>query len=191
MIKAAIFDFYEVISTPSYMTFVQEHVPEAGRPELVAAMAKANKNLLAEADYLAVLQKYSNQDSDAIRTQALGNSVIDQDVIQIARELKANYKVGLLTNAIGSLLDDIFAQNPGIQDIFDERIVSSEVGLVKPEPEIYKLALEKLGVQPEEALFIDDGQANVDGAIAVGMQALLFTGADQLRTDLQELGLLA
>ena len=62
--------------------------------------------------------------------------------------------------------------------------------LLKPDPAIYYLALDRFRLRPEEALFIDDRQINVDGAEAVGMQAHLFTDADDLRARLEAEGLL-
>jgi FMN phosphatase YigB (HAD superfamily) len=56
--------------------------------------------------------------------------------------------------------------------------------MAKPDPAIYRYTLEKLGVRPEETLFIDDRQENVEAATALGMKALLFTTVNQLRADL-------
>lgn len=69
-------------------------------------------------------------------------------------------------------------------------IISSEEHLIKPDPHIYHRLLEKFHLQPSECLFIDDKQANVDAAKACGIHALQFTGADQLRKDLAQLGVL-
>jgi 2-haloacid dehalogenase len=73
---------------------------------------------------------------------------------------------------------------------FRDILVSGEVRLVKPDPAIYRLALERFGVTPESALFIDDRQENVAGAEAVGMQGHLFRDAEGLRAVLEALGLL-
>lgn len=69
-------------------------------------------------------------------------------------------------------------------------VVSSYVGIAKPDPRIYHHLMEKYGLVPGECLFIDDVQANVDGALAVGMQALLFDGTpdcvrQRISSDLQ------
>ena len=64
-------------------------------------------------------------------------------------------------------------------------IVSGEVKLLKPDPAIYYLALDRFGLKPAEALFVDDRLINVEGALAVGMRAHLFTGAADLRSRLE------
>ena len=73
---------------------------------------------------------------------------------------------------------------------FRDIVVSGEEKLLKPDPAIYYLALDRFGLKPAEALFVDDRLINVEGANAVGMHAHLFTGADDLRTRLEAEGLL-
>ncbi len=67
---------------------------------------------------------------------------------------------------------------------FDVLVWSYQLRMAKPDPAIYRYALEKLGTHPEETLFIDDRQENIETAKALGMKALLFTTVDQLRADL-------
>lgn len=74
-------------------------------------------------------------------------------------------------------------------DELDGMVLSGEVGLTKPDPEIYQLVLERAGVPAERAVFIDDSELNVQGARAVGMAARLFTDAERARRDLRALGL--
>jgi 2-haloacid dehalogenase len=73
---------------------------------------------------------------------------------------------------------------------FRDIVVSGREKLLKPDPAIYYLALDRFGLKPAEALFIDDREINVEGARAVGMQAHLFTTAEDLRLRLQAEGLL-
>ena len=73
---------------------------------------------------------------------------------------------------------------------FRDILVSGEVKLLKPDPAIYWLALDRFRLRPAEALLVDDRAVNVEGALAIGMQAHLFTGADDLRARLEAEGLL-
>ncbi len=73
-------------------------------------------------------------------------------------------------------------------DRFRDIVVSGAEKLVKPEPAIYRLALARFGLAPEDAVFIDDNAANVAGAEAVGMTAILFTDAEALAVRLRALG---
>jgi len=73
---------------------------------------------------------------------------------------------------------------------FRDIVVSGEEKLLKPDPAIYHLALDRFGLRPQDALFIDDRRINVEGAAAVGLHAHLFTTADDLRVRLGREGLL-
>lgn len=73
---------------------------------------------------------------------------------------------------------------------FDGVVVSSEVRAIKPDPAIYRHLLDRYGLEAGTCLFIDDVEKNVAGARAVGMHAVHFTGAAQLRRDLEAVGLL-
>ena len=81
-------------------------------------------------------------------------------------------KTGLLTNNAREFEAAWKAMLP-LDDLFDDVVDSSEVGMRKPDPAIYRLALERLGVAPGEAVFLDDAPGNVAAAEAVGMQAVL------------------
>ena len=71
----------------------------------------------------------------------------------------------------------------------DDRLISSEEHLVKPDVAIYNRLCEKFGLVKEECLFTDDKQINIDGARTAGMPAVLFTDARQFEEDLKEFGI--
>ena len=72
----------------------------------------------------------------------------------------------------------------------DDRVISSEEKLVKPDVAIYNRLCEKFGLRADECLFTDDRQANIDAALSAGMQAVLFTTTEQFEADLKRLGVL-
>ena len=71
---------------------------------------------------------------------------------------------------------------------FDDIVISGQVGVAKPGPEIYLLLCERNGIEPSQAVFLDDSPVNVDGALAVGMQAMRFTDTRRARAALADLG---
>ena len=95
-----------------------------------------------------------------------------------------------ITNFSADFWPPFFAKEQAFFRRFRDIVVSGEEKLLKPDPEIYFRSLHRFGLQPHEALFIDDRQINVDGAGAVGMHAHLFTTADDLRARLRTEGLL-
>jgi 2-haloacid dehalogenase len=96
-----------------------------------------------------------------------------------------------ITNFSAEFFEPFRAQEAAMFDRFRDIVVSGAEGMVKPHAPIYRLALERFGLRPDEALFVDDRQDNVDGAAAVGMHAVTFTDAAALRRDLVHFGLLA
>ncbi len=75
-------------------------------------------------------------------------------------------------------------------DLFEDIVISGAVQLVKPDPRIYRLALDRFALRAEEAVFIDDMPGNVAAAESVGLTAIRFTGAADLAVRLRSLGLL-
>ena len=74
---------------------------------------------------------------------------------------------------------------PG-HELFEDVLISAEVGLVKPQPEIFRLACERFGISAEESVFIDDTPANAEAAYYVGMRAVVFHGdTAELRRELE------
>ena len=109
---------------------------------------------------------------------------------EVIRELQAaGVRCFGLSNWPKETFDIARAAGP-IVDELDDVVVSGEVGLTKPDPEIYRLSLRRFGLAAESTVFVDDRQNNVDASIEVGMTGLLFTDADRLRDDLTRLGLL-
>jgi putative hydrolase of the HAD superfamily len=101
--------------------------------------------------------------------------------VRAARD--AGVRTGLISNSWGTAIYDPDA----LDGLFDVAIISGEVGLHKPQPEIYRLAAERLGVEPRACVFVDDLRENVHGAERVGMTAILHRDPDATVARLEEL----
>jgi epoxide hydrolase-like predicted phosphatase len=89
----------------------------------------------------------------------------DEDMVGVvARARAAGLRTALLSNSWGNEYD-----REMLDRLFDTSVISGEVGLRKPEPEIYRLTASRLGVAPAQCVFVDDLAPNVRGAVAVGM----------------------
>jgi putative hydrolase of the HAD superfamily len=84
-------------------------------------------------------------------------------------------KVGILSNGVPEIVARIRADHD-LPSLFDAVVISYEVQLAKPEPEIYRVVLDQLGVPAFDALFVDDRAENIDAARELGLQTLHFTG---------------
>lgn len=104
----------------------------------------------------------------------------------ITRLRKDGYKLGILSNTIPPHVK----HNRKMQyyDGFDVVILSCEVGMQKPDQEIYELTTKKLGTDPQNCVFIDNLQENLEPARDIGMKTILFESAQQLKEDLIKLG---
>ncbi len=103
----------------------------------------------------------------------LSGSEIRHELVEYCRELRqAGLATGLLTNNAKEF-ETFWRPLLPLDELFDDVVDSSAVGLRKPDARIYELSLSRLGVSASEAVFIDDAAGNVEGARAVGMQAVL------------------
>ena len=79
---------------------------------------------------------------------------------------------------------------PRLGRVFRDVVVSGQAGLLKPEPAIYRLLLDRNGLDAGDCIFVDDSPANVEGARALGIDAIRFTGAGELLRALAARGVL-
>jgi putative hydrolase of the HAD superfamily len=109
--------------------------------------------------------------------------------VELARRLRPAYRVSVLSNADRSLRWRLEHEH-GLLDLFDDVVVSAEVGLAKPDPDIFHMAARRLGLAPEQCAFVDDWDVNVKAAREVGMSAVLFRvdRGDDLAAQLASLG---
>ncbi len=116
---------------------------------------------------------------------------VDEALVALIRRLRdARVRVGLLSNAPpGRAKGTPAAARWGMDGLFDVQIFSYQVGALKPDPRMYRAALQALGAAPRETLFIDDAPANVVAAKAMGIDAVLFRGVPGLLDAMRKRGL--
>jgi len=118
-----------------------------------------------------------------VRRDFFGGDRLDEALVNYIRSLRPRYKTGLLSNA-WSDLRHYLENHWHVADAFDDLVISAEVGLAKPDARIYQLAVERLAVAPEQAVFVDDYLDNVEAARAAGLHAIHFRGLEQSRAEL-------
>ena len=104
-------------------------------------------------------------------------------VAAVKRARAAGVRTVLVSNSMGAGRYDRAA----FPELFDGVVISGEVGLHKPQPEIFELACERVGLRPSDCVFVDDLRENCDGAEAVGMTAVLHRGAETTLPELERL----
>jgi len=127
-----------------------------------------------------------------IAAMKLQSVPIASNALGILSEVAAsgNWLVGLLNNE-SRLLHEYRMETYGISPYLDVQLSSCYLGLRKPEPAIYRRALDILGCDPKHVIFIDDRKGNADAAAALGIHAIQFLGEEQLRDELKRLGILS
>jgi epoxide hydrolase-like predicted phosphatase len=108
----------------------------------------------------------------------------DETMVEALRKARAQgVRTGLVSNSMGAGRYD----RSTFPALFDGVVISGEVGMHKPQPEIFVLGAERAGVEPEQCVFVDDLRENCEGAEAVGMTAVLHRGAGSTLPRLEEL----
>jgi 2-haloacid dehalogenase len=133
--------------------------------------------------YANLIQAYHDNWSESIGDPVAGT-------VEIMKRLKeAGYPVYGLSNWSSETFPMV--RNKFIFfDLLDDIVISGEVGQIKPEPEIYKIALQRIGRPANECLFIDDSLANIEQAHKMGFAVVHFQSPEQLETELKNLQLL-
>jgi epoxide hydrolase-like predicted phosphatase len=159
----------------AYLVFDSElgRKAQLGQASLQEVWTWLGRHLDLKADELATLKR-----------DFWAGDQVDQDLCGYIRSLRARYRTGMLSNSWDR--DGwAMAEKLGFADCFDVFVTSAEVGVMKPEPRIYHIALERLGISPQEAIFVDDFIENVEAARRLGMQAVRFIDPEQARYQLQ------
>ena len=200
MIKNLIFDFGKVLvcyDFPSFLKTIFNDEEECLRFEAVVCSeefvsrcdlgAESFIDLIKECQvkyphWERQLQEYYDRQLDVMTVEMPG-------MRDLLTWLKAKgYRLYGLTNWSNAVYDVI--EKFDILQMMDDRLISSEEILIKPDVAIYDRLCEKFGLVMEECLFTDDKQANIDGAKAAGMPAVLFTDTRQYEEDLKRYGVI-
>jgi epoxide hydrolase-like predicted phosphatase len=193
---AVVFDFGGVLTTPVWDSFAAFCRTEGLEPGAIKKLFKADPEALEDLRKLEV-GEMSENDFEAVFGKRLGLAhpagLIDSmfagmepepEMVEAVRQLRSSgLKAGLLSNSWST---DHYDRKL-LAELFDAVVLSADVGMHKPQPEIYRLAAERLGVAPEECLFVDDLKENCDGAEAVGMTAIWHRNPPETIARLSEL----
>lgn len=180
MIKAVIFDFFGVICSDDYWQFVKQD-----RQTDSVYRDYTDEVNLGQIPWQSFVQKIAETTGKSVAdiNKMYESEKIDPRVTGMINELHKNYKTALVTNAHHEFIDTILEEN-NLAQIFDAVVVSSRLGIVKPNPQIFKYALEKLDVEPSEAIYIDDLDRHVASAAELGLKTILFNDFEQCKADL-------
>jgi epoxide hydrolase-like predicted phosphatase len=182
MIKAVIFDCFGVLVGKG---FEQTYRMAGGDPVhdrafIENTLGKANLGLINDNEFRTAMARQVGISPTHWRQAVKTAELLNTDLLTYIAELHRSYKTAILSNANRGVLERKIG-NQWLEENFDEVVVSAEVGLVKPNPQMYKLVIDRLGVEPHECLYIDDRGSFLDVASQLGMSVLLYENFDQIK----------
>lgn len=183
MIHAIIFDCFGVLVHGS-LDHLRSLVPLEHLARLNDLSHSSDYGYVTKAEYLQGVGELLGRSATDIANIIHAQYVRNERMVELASSLRGEYKVGMLSNVGRGVIDQLFSPSE-LDTLFDVVILSSEVGMVKPNADIYELAARELNLTPEECLMIDDLPANVAGAKAVGMQGVVCASSAQCAADIR------
>lgn len=186
MIKAIIFDCFGVFVGNPYkerVAWLDQHDPQLATTIRDINQA-TDRGYLSREESLEQMAKLLHMTSEQLKDEQDKGEVLNEQLVSFAKTLKGQYPLGLLSNVSGRDWLEVKFQPNKLEDLFNVVVASGDEGVIKPEPEIYRITAERLGLDPSECVMIDDIREFCDGAEAVGMHAIQFLSTDQCIRDI-------
>ena len=198
MIKVIYFDLGKVIVDFDYALAIRELMKVTSLPLGEVTAVLSDNSLINEYEtgkistaefYRLVSQRLQLEVPLERFKQLWGSMFLPQPLLSesFLQSLKKRYRLSLLSNTNEIHFEFVEGRYP-ILSCIEERVLSYQVGCMKPDEKIYHAAVAKAEVVPEEILFTDDRQENINAARSIGIQAIQFQSEDQLKRDMNVLG---
>jgi epoxide hydrolase-like predicted phosphatase len=197
MIKAFIFDFGGVLARTEDYTPRHAWDERLGLPTGSVERAVHHSDIWIQAQLgritpraywngVAELLYMRKEDIDELRRDYFSGDRLNHKLVALIRDLRAKgYPVALLSNE--SLQLESRLREYGIHDLFDHVLISALMGMMKPDPTVYRVALQSVHAAPHEAVFVDDSLVNVRGAQPLGIHTSLFRPELDLKAEITKL----
>lgn len=187
MIKAVIFDCFGVLTTDGWIAFRETYF--GNKPDILEQAVTINRQvdagLMRYDDFVHEVAGLAGISDQQARAMIESNTANNKLFEYIRDQLSPSYRIGLISNAAENWLPKLF--EPWQHQLIEEPVFSFELGVVKPDPVMYEMAATRLGMLPEECVFIDDQERNITGARETGMQGIHFKDTLQTIAELEEL----
>ncbi len=185
MIKAVIFDCFGVLTGDVWKEFVLS-LPEEQKQPARDLNHALDRGFLDEKEFTAKIHELTGATPEKVEHIINAEMGKNKATFDFIRSLKKTKKIGLLSNVSSNWVRETFL-SPNEAELFDDILLSYEVGMIKPEPELFKIAADRLGVEINECILVDDGLMNCKGAENVGMKAVYYHDFDQFEVEINKL----
>ena len=185
--KTIIFDFFGVICSEIAPFWFEKYFPQDEAKRLKNLYAPpADLGEVSENELFSSLGMLVQKTADEVKTEFKSYIKIDDGVVDLIKKLKPTYKLGLCSNSPSNFIRTILEKN-NLTELFDEIVISSECGIIKPDRKIYELILENLSTKAIDSIFIDDNLVHVEAAQTLGIKTILFSDSESLKSALANL----
>lgn len=186
MIKVIIFDYYGVVAQDAFWYKVKGLEAGKHKSEYIQKLSdEVNVDIITWRQYCEAVAKDMGLSVEVVR-ERYADHKIKPGIVELISNIAQKYRVAVLSNASADQLLPVMS-HLGLDKLFERIFVSSNLRLMKPDPKAYLAVTKELGVAPEECLMIDDAQRNVDSAVALGMQGIVFEDTETCSAKLQTL----
>lgn len=185
MIRGIIFDCFGVLYHGS-LNHLRDITPPEHINELNDLSRVSDLGYVSRDDYIRAVSNYTGRPEPEIERVINQDHIRNDAMVELARSLRADYKVALLSNVGMHVIDHLFSETE-LHELFEVTILSSDHHIAKPNPEIFALTAQRLGLLPEECVMIDDLEVNITGAKQAGMHGIVSLSTEQTATDLRAL----
>lgn len=187
VITTLIFDCFGVLYSGT-RTYLADQAPAHRRQELEELFDQADYGYITGAEFSDQAAALLDMTPDTLEEHTKHLYVRNDALINDVRKYRGQYKVGLLSNVSDSVIAQLFAEHE-LAELFDEVVLSSSVGMIKPSVAIFELTATRLGSLPEECVMIDDLERNIAGARDAGMHGIVYRSAETFARDTKALGI--
>lgn len=186
MIKAIFFDCFGVLATDIWLAFC-DSLPAGADLQRASDLNKAfDRGMISHQEFIEGVEEATGQRPPDIEQLSAGELGKNTALLAYISELKQQYKISMISNISSDWITEELLTKED-QALFDDMVFSHKVGLTKPDPRIFELACERLGVRPEEAVMIDDRAGYVSAAIDTGLAGILYTNLADFKLELSRL----
>jgi HAD superfamily hydrolase (TIGR01509 family) len=186
MIKAVIFDCFGVLATDKWGAFVDSLPDDADLEAARQAHREYSAGFIDKDEVGARIREATGKDFTEVEDMHESLAKNTGLLAYIAELHQRGLKLGILSNVGSNWIRDTFL-TPEEANLFDDFVLSYEVGLLKPDPQMFELAAERLGIETGEAVMVDDKERYCIAATDIGMKAVQFESLAQFKADLEKL----
>ena len=185
MIQGIIFDCYGVLVSGS-LDYLRSLTPVENRRAFTDLSRASDNGFISPDEYIKGAAQLIGKHPADVRDIISKREVRNPEMLAYVKELHATYHTAMLSNVGRGAIERLFSAAE-LGELFDAVVLSSEIGMTKPNAEAYEYTASRLGLLPGECIMVDDIPLNAEGAEIAGMHGVVFKDIAGCKQDLEKL----